>query len=125
VYVHTFGQHRGGHCVLVIGYDGEFMCWICKNSWGPHWGEGGFFRIAYGQNVDHSTFRGVSGMQLGDRWPARAFLERFSGTNATDLLLYNGVNAGIADRWMLAGLLNVTSRSTSCCRNQPSARAGG
>jgi hypothetical protein len=33
----------------VVGYDDDHGCWICKNSWGTGWGEGGFFRIAYGQ----------------------------------------------------------------------------
>jgi C1A family cysteine protease len=34
--------------VSVVGYDDATGCWICKNSWGAGFGEGGFFRIAYG-----------------------------------------------------------------------------
>jgi C1A family cysteine protease len=49
VYRHVSGGQAGGHCVEMIGYDDGQGCWICKNSWGPNWGEGGFFRIAYGQ----------------------------------------------------------------------------
>ncbi|SFA96594.1 Papain family cysteine protease [Poseidonocella pacifica] len=49
VYKHVSGNQAGGHCVEIIGYNDAQGCWICKNSWGPNWGEGGFFRIAYGQ----------------------------------------------------------------------------
>ncbi|HEY4209626.1 MAG TPA: C1 family peptidase [Puia sp.] len=37
------------HCVSVIGYDDTRQAWLCKNSWGPGWGEGGFFWVGYGQ----------------------------------------------------------------------------
>jgi len=37
----------GGHCICVVGYSDPGRYWICKNSWGPNWGEGGFFCIAY------------------------------------------------------------------------------
>jgi C1A family cysteine protease len=39
----------GGHCVSVVGYDDNQGYWKCKNSWGTGWGEGGFFRIQYGE----------------------------------------------------------------------------
>ncbi len=37
----------GGHCISVVGYNDAGKYWICKNSWGPAWGEQGFFCIAY------------------------------------------------------------------------------
>jgi len=52
----------GSHNVLVVGWvDDEAIpsggYWICKNSWGRHWGHGGFFYIAYGeQHVDDYFF---------------------------------------------------------------------
>ena len=49
VYRHVTGGQAGGHCVEIVGYNDAQGCWICKNSWGTNWGEGGFFRIAYGQ----------------------------------------------------------------------------
>jgi C1A family cysteine protease len=49
VYRHVSGGQAGGHCVEIVGYNDAQGCWICKNSWGTNWGEGGFFRIAYGQ----------------------------------------------------------------------------
>lgn len=39
---------RGGHFVLVVGYDDDQQCWICKNSSGTSWGHKGFCRIGYG-----------------------------------------------------------------------------
>lgn len=49
VYRHRTGALAGYHAVSVIGYDDRQGCWIAKNSWGTGWGDGGFFRIAYGQ----------------------------------------------------------------------------
>jgi hypothetical protein len=36
-----------GHAVQVVGYDNDAQFWIVKNSWGPDWGDKGFFRISY------------------------------------------------------------------------------
>jgi C1A family cysteine protease len=49
VYRHVSGAQLGGHCVTLIGYDDAQSCWIAKNSWGPGWGDNGFFKIAYGE----------------------------------------------------------------------------
>ena len=46
----------GGHCMLIVGYDDEYIfknsdnikgCFIVRNSWGPDWGENGYCRISY------------------------------------------------------------------------------
>jgi len=49
VYMHVSGARDGGHCVSCVGYDDARRAWLCKNSWGTGWGEGGFFWIGYGQ----------------------------------------------------------------------------
>ncbi|XP_066138275.1 cathepsin L-like proteinase [Euwallacea fornicatus] len=39
------------HGVLVVGYNTEQNYWILKNSWGPNWGEKGYFRLAMGSGL--------------------------------------------------------------------------
>lgn len=56
VYRHVTGALVGYHAVSVIGYDDSLQCWIAKNSWGPGWGDAGFFKIAYGQCQIDSSF---------------------------------------------------------------------
>ncbi|MFC1683083.1 C1 family peptidase [Candidatus Zixiibacteriota bacterium] len=50
VYQHTYGDVAGGHCICIVGWDDADSCWIVKNSWGPGWGENGYFRIRMGHN---------------------------------------------------------------------------
>lgn len=47
----------GGHAVMCYGYDDDMLngqtststgVLFCKNSWGTWWGDGGYFKIAYG-----------------------------------------------------------------------------
>lgn len=40
-------QTLGGHAVLCIGYDDTTRRFLCKNSWGPNWGDKGYFTIPY------------------------------------------------------------------------------
>jgi C1A family cysteine protease len=49
IYKHVTGGQVGGHCISIIGYDDASRYWIAKNSWWTSWGEGGFFRIGYGE----------------------------------------------------------------------------
>ena len=37
----------GGHCVAFVGYDDFKMVFICRNSWGPDWGDRGYFTMPY------------------------------------------------------------------------------
>ena len=50
VYHHTSGENLGGHAIKVIGYGKQdgLNYWLCANSWGPRWGESGFFKIKMG-----------------------------------------------------------------------------
>ncbi|UCE19116.1 MAG: T9SS type A sorting domain-containing protein [Gemmatimonadota bacterium] len=48
VYEHVWGNYLAGHCILIVGWNDEEQCWICKNSWGEDWGESGYFRIRWG-----------------------------------------------------------------------------
>jgi C1A family cysteine protease len=50
VYEHVWGEEEGGHEVLIVGWNDELECWIVKNSWGPGWGENGYFRIKWGDS---------------------------------------------------------------------------
>lgn len=37
----------GGHAVLMVGYDNPARRFLCRNSWGPDWGFGGYFWLPY------------------------------------------------------------------------------
>jgi len=59
IYEHVSGARQGGHAVKLVGYGVEngVNYWIIANSWGPAWGESGFFRIKHGQvGIDNDVF---------------------------------------------------------------------
>ena len=51
VYTQQYGWYLDLHAVSIVGYNDNEGYWIVKNSWGTGWGEDGFFRIAYSENV--------------------------------------------------------------------------
>lgn len=38
-------EHR--HSLLAVGYNQAEKVFIVRNSWGAHWGEGGYFYMPY------------------------------------------------------------------------------
>lgn len=53
-YKYTSGYRRGYHAVCIVGYDDQGF--KVKNSWGPGWGENGYFHIAYDQMTNAIEF---------------------------------------------------------------------
>ena len=49
VYKHTTGSQLGGHAVILRGWGHDDASgldyWLCANSWGPRWGDNGYFKI--------------------------------------------------------------------------------
>ncbi|KAJ4456821.1 putative cathepsin B2 cysteine protease [Paratrimastix pyriformis] len=52
IYRHMTGGALGGHAVKLVGYGMErgIKYWIVQNSWGPAWGEDGYFRMVRGED---------------------------------------------------------------------------
>lgn len=61
VYLNRTAKAVGGHAVKVVGFGQEIQegaqdpldnwYWIVANSWGPRFGESGYFRIAMSENI--------------------------------------------------------------------------
>lgn len=47
VYNSTSGQLGGGHAMTAVGYDDDRRVLKVVNSWGPHWGDNGFWHVTY------------------------------------------------------------------------------
>jgi C1A family cysteine protease len=48
----TTEVQKGGHCILMVGYDDTTQCVTCANSWGTYWGNRGFFTLPYQYLLD-------------------------------------------------------------------------
>ena len=112
VYHHVTGEEVGLHCVEVIGYSESEQCWICKNSWGVGWGDGGFFKMAYGEaGIDTDfPFWTVQGVVMPSDhywqgWESLGGLVSTSKPSATSWaqdnihLVVRGLDAAVWRRW--------------------------
>lgn len=71
------GYYFGEHFVTIVGYDDAAQRFLVENSWGPDWGDGGFFGIPYSKiftpgfysNLSHIDY--IKGIQFK---PAENFM---------------------------------------------------
>lgn len=111
VYRHLSGGVAGGHCVVLIGYDDSEGCWIAKNSWGTGWGDGGFFKIAYGEaNIESYPspagleVYGVQGVALKSWLPDQQILGLWSSEHDANQWAYGSTRG-----WLKIDGGNVTT----------------
>jgi C1A family cysteine protease len=70
IYERTSGAtYKGGHAIVIVGYNNTEGYWICKNSWGTNWGENGFFRIRMGNSEIAEYCTSLSGPRLDNQPP--------------------------------------------------------
>lgn len=82
IYQHVWGTQDGGHAIKIIGWGEELgvKYWIAQNSWGPTWGEHGYFRMVRGINscgLEEEAYTLVLGSDAVERRPS--FLSRLAG----------------------------------------------
>ncbi len=65
------------HALVVVGYGTDEKTgldyWLCKNSWGPHWGEHGFVRIRRQASAGGDTGPGICGLAVAPSIPMGAY----------------------------------------------------
>ncbi|RJK96380.1 C1 family peptidase [Vallicoccus soli] len=108
IYRHVTGSLAGGHCVVLIGYDDAAGCWIARNSWGTGWGDGGYFRIAYGQcGIESYQTVAVHGVALRAWLPDQQVIGLWSNDADANTWAYGGQRG-----WLkLDGASPVTSHA--------------
>ncbi len=71
----------GGHAMLIVGYDLPSKTWLIRNSWGPNWGDQGYFRCPFAtleaySSPDHfwaiGAIEGAQGLSLSGPKPVDA-----------------------------------------------------
>jgi hypothetical protein len=95
---------RGGHYMLVVGYDDGEQAWICKNSWGSGWGDHGYALIGYGEaGIDDYAKAGLTGLDP-DPWTKRRLhngnlLESGCGTLHRNLEVVGATGGHLIHHW--------------------------
>ncbi len=59
-------DNGANHAIALVGYDDAGGYWIGKNSWGTGWGDGGFFKIGYGECSVESDVQFADIINCGD-----------------------------------------------------------
>ena len=119
VYRHVTGSYAGGHCITLIGYDDAQGCWIGKNSWNTGWGDGGFFKIAYGEcRIETYGACGISGVSLRAWLPNQQILGLWSNESDANIWAYGSTRG-----WLKVDGTNTTT-SAAMLAELATAKAG-
>jgi len=85
VYSHANDGGIINHAMCIVGYSESGQYWICKNSWGPTWGDKGYIKIAYGScYIDATQQYVITGVQdyvpvpIKFEWPFKSYLNYFA-----------------------------------------------
>ena len=125
---HWFERAIGGHAVMAVGYDDASSTFIVRNSWGPGWGDGGYFlfslrvhdKCAFERFLDNSYRR------IGDT--SMSAIVRYWPAVVAGLYLLYVIAAGKADQVtpalaaFLAALVSIRSRRRHTRRSTPSSK---
>ena len=111
-------HERGGHFLLVVGYDDGQNAWICKNSWGAGWGDHGYVLVGYGEaGIDTYSKAGLTGLSP-DPWTKRrlhngSMYESGNGAMQRNLEVVSANAGRLTHRWREGGPPFTWSVSTS------------
>jgi len=84
-------QAVGGHAIVIVGYDSNEQYWIVKNSWGSYWGEGGYFRIGFGEAGIENYVASIRASFTPPTYTVTFYADPTSGTtNAEGVTKSNG-----------------------------------
>jgi len=62
IYSEAEGDERGGHAATLTGWgtSADVEYWLLRNSWGPHWADGGYFRMKAGIDLCNLESRSIT-----------------------------------------------------------------
>ena len=121
------------HCVMLVGYDEPYGCWIIKNSWGTDWGENGYGRVYYGHLEQYERAYVVMDTSGPNKLPDLVVTDKFEtllGDN-TFTVTYTVCNAGEEDAdasttyIYINGYLEVTAPASALAAGQSEQKTVG
>jgi hypothetical protein len=115
VYKRTIGDMVGGHAVSIVGWNDADSAWIVRNSWGPEWGMGGYFEIAWNDSFSSLALR-TWGLEVAPQGPYVALSGLRDGTllsGRTPIEFNVGALSSPTTSWTLSNDKGEVARGTS------------
>jgi hypothetical protein len=104
IYSRVYGNYAGLHEISIVGYNDAGQYWIVKNSWNTTWGEEGFFRIAYSENVlDYDSW---NSLHSGEFFLDNSYYVTGTDIASSSITIFSPVNTTYSNTSIV---LNVTT----------------